>query len=213
MKDAVLEKAPGATGWATGATEYEDGYSYSTQADAGMPDGSSVDVDLDDTPAQIALTNLSTVEGQLGERSCYDHKFASEPAGTSDGGRFATTEHGESGMTLDEIRDESAPNRHDVESARQRMNSFVPSVRPMYRSDWERINGGHGPTLQQSRQETRARSEAHREIVTARAEYHRIRAADEASDKTQDDRMVKCMNCGTTFDELDGECPTCGHGS
>ena len=104
---------------------------------------------------------------------------------------------------------DAPPTKHEVADAKSYLDS-LSMPRAMYRGDWERINGGHGPTVAQYRGELRARGEAHAEISLARAEYQRLLAAWEASDKTQDDDAVRCGNCGFWYDQFEGRRPQCG---
>ena len=127
-------------------------------------------------------------------------------AGIPAGGQFARNGRSEPEVTLPE----PAPTKYDVEDARRRLAALGPAVRPMYRPDWERINGGRGPTVQQARDETRHRGETNQGIRAARGEYERLRDAYEASDKTQDLGLIPCESCGFRFSELDGTCPQCG---
>lgn len=73
-----------------------------------------------------------------------------------------------------------SPTLADVDAARRRYESLEP-IRPMFRPDWERRNGGRGPTVQQLRDEQAARQERDSEINAARAEWKRLEAAYQAA--------------------------------
>lgn len=113
----------------------------------------------------------------------------------------------EAGLDANEY--EYPPTRFDVEEAKARLDSFT-MTRPMYRGDWERINGGSGPTVAQARAEAEDRGSIVSMIADARADYERMLAAWEASDKSQDDDVYRCDYCGDWYDSNDGDCP-CGN--
>lgn len=71
------------------------------------------------------------------------------------------------------------PTLADVGAAKRRYESLEP-IRPLFRPDWERRNGGRGPTVQQFRDEQDIRHERDAEIAAARAEWKRLEAAYEA---------------------------------
>ncbi len=101
------------------------------------------------------------------------------------------------------------PTRWDVEEAEARWMSLGRAPRPRYRGDWERANGGSGPTAGQVRAEASALREDRSLRDDLRLEYEKLRDAWQASDKSQDDRTVRCENCGAFHDRDDVKCPEC----
>lgn len=69
-----------------------------------------------------------------------------------------------------------APTADDVAVAERRWLAHA-SPRPMYRPDWERVNGGDGPTAGQVQAEAQYRAEALGRDVELRAERDLTRAA------------------------------------
>lgn len=103
------------------------------------------------------------------------------------------------------------PTRREVDDAKAYLDSLsVP--RKNYRSDWERINGGSGPTVAQVRGEANAIGESRSRRAEAQRDYDRLLAAWEASDKSQDDDdgSVRCEFCGEWYDEDQDYCTECG---
>lgn len=105
------------------------------------------------------------------------------------------------------------PTAGEVADAKARLDRLGPSVRPMYRQDWERRTGGRGPTVAEHGAEIAYRSEANDGIGRARREYEVLRDAYDASDKSKDarDGYVDCRNCGHRFDSFEhgSRCPSC----
>lgn len=149
------------------------------------------------------------------------------PSGTPTGGQFAQTPRAQSDADLDaslpktidfsgmqpyDDDGEGLPaTRHQVDAAKAFLDSLPGPSRPMYRGDWERINGGSGPTLGQVRDEANSRGESRSDRAQAQANYDRLLASWEASDKTQDADQVRCVNCGFWYDQYDGKCPECSY--
>jgi hypothetical protein len=113
---------------------------------------------------------------------------------------------------FDDDWDDFPPTKREVDEAEELMNALRPS-RPMYRGDWERVNGGYGVTAGQHNAYQASRNNESDRYRAAVAEYERMRAAWEASDKRQDigSTDVRCDHCGEWFDEYDGRCPHCGN--
>lgn len=120
---------------------------------------------------------------------------------------FTSRRPADADLALDD--GELPPTKHDVAAAKAYLDSLAP-VRPMYRGDWERINGGRGPTVAQHRAHMADVGSSRSERARAQAEYDRLRTAWEASDKTQDDDAIHCGNCGFWYGMYEGRCPECG---
>jgi len=79
-------------------------------------------------------------------------------------------------------------------------------ARPMYRQDW----GGRTPTVDQQRAANDSRDDSRDLLRQARADYERLSAAYDASDKSQDANLVHCR-CGASYDGAERfNCPECG---
>lgn len=136
-----------------------------------------------------------------------------QPKGTSTGGQFAASAHDEAttGLSSEGEGLEYPPTRREVDDAKAYLDSLtVP--RPMYRPDWERVNGGGGPTVAQVRNEANALGESRSRRAEAQRDYDRLLAAWEASDKSQDeqDGSVRCEFCGEWYDDEYNYCTECG---
>ncbi len=118
-----------------------------------------------------------------------------QPKGVPVGGQYAENAHDDATADLDdwdELDDEDddgyeyPPTQQEVDQAREYMEALGSQVpRPMYRGDWERVNGGSGPTLGQVRGEAEYRRRRTSEYEQARAEYERLRDAYEASHREE----------------------------
>lgn len=72
------------------------------------------------------------------------------------------------------------PTLGEVEAAKAYLDALEP-VRQMYRPDWERRNGGYGPTVAQVRTHAHERSLQDDRIRAAKVEYDRLKAAYDAA--------------------------------
>lgn len=81
--------------------------------------------------------------------------------------------------------DEWPPTAEEVEDARRLMEAIGSrQVRPRDRRDWERANGGYGPTVGQVRAEAQDRADRRSAYEDARDHYEHLKAAYEASNPT-----------------------------
>lgn len=152
-----------------------------------------------------AQTNEPGHPGQWGSKQLTAAAVALTPAEADDFDAWA--EAGD-----DNEWAEHPPTKHEVDAAERYMTSLAPR-RPMYRGDWQRVNGGTGPTLGQHLSDLAGRNSERDAYQAARDEWQRMHAAWEASDKSQDEAgpEYRCGYCGEWFYTHDGRCPACGN--